>query len=302
LVARGPEVVYERYFGGREPEELHTSFSVAKSVLSVLVGAAIEEGHLSLDTPITDHLPELAVRDGRFADVTVDDLITMSSGLAYVERSLPWSDDARTYDATDLRTLALEGSRISAPPGAFHYNNYNPLLMGLILERATGEPVTTLLERYLWHPAGMEADASWSLDSERHGFEKLESGVSARPADFLRLGMLFRDGGQREGQQVIPRAWVHEATTPQVETADGWGYGYWWWLPPGEAEAPATALAWGNHGQFIYVAPDLDVVIVRVGRRYGVDPGTWPVLLEELATRFASSSGGQDADGTRRVP
>jgi CubicO group peptidase (beta-lactamase class C family) len=279
LVARGDELVIERYAEGRSRDDLHTSFSVAKSVLSTVVGAVVAEGHLDLDDPITDLLPELAARDPRFGEVTLEHLLAMTSGLRYEERGLPWSDDARTYYATDLRELALNDTEVVEPPGRFHYNNFNPLLTGLLLERATGEPVTSLLERLVWAPAGMEGDASWSLDSDASGFEKLESGVNARPVDLLRLGMLYRDDGVRtDGRRVFPEGWAATATTPKATTPMGLGYGLGWWVLDDE-----VALAWGNHGQFVLVDRPNDVVVVRVGSGYGIDAVTWPRVLREVA-------------------
>jgi CubicO group peptidase (beta-lactamase class C family) len=285
LVARGDELLLERYAPGRDRGDLHTSFSVAKSVLATVVGAVIAEGHLDLDDPITDLLPELADRDPRFGEVTVEHLLSMTSGLRYEERGLPWSDDARTYYATDLRELALTGTEVVEPPGRFHYNNYNPLLTGLLVERATREPVTSLLERLVWQPAGMEGDASWSLDSDTSGFEKLESGVNARPVDLLRLGMLHRDGGARpDGRQVLPEGWVAGATTSRASTPKGLGYGLGWWVLDDE-----VSLAWGNHGQFVLVDGANDVVVVRVGRGYGVDATTWHGALREVAANVGRS-------------
>jgi CubicO group peptidase (beta-lactamase class C family) len=279
LVARGDELLIERYAAARSRDDLHTSFSVAKSVLSTVVGAVVAEGHLDLDDPITDLLPELAARDPRFDEVTLEHLLSMTSGLRYEERGLPWSDDARTYYATDLRELALDDTEVVEPPGRFHYNNFNPLLTGLLLERATGEPVSSLLERLVWEPAGMEGEASWSLDSDASGFEKLESGVNARPVDLLRLGMLLRDDGVRsDGRRVLPEGWAATATTTRVPTPTGLGYGLGWWVLDDE-----VALAWGNHGQFILVDGPNDVVVVRVGSGYGIDAATWPRVLREVA-------------------
>jgi CubicO group peptidase (beta-lactamase class C family) len=288
LVARGDTLVVERYLDGHRAEDLHTSFSVAKSVLSAVVGAVVADGQLRLDDPITRYLPELAQRDPRFRDVTVEDLLTMSSGIGYVERSLPWSDDALTYYAPDLRRLALERTDIVGAPGTFHYNNYHPLLVGMILERATDESVSALLERKLWGPAGMEGDASWSLDSPG-GLEKLESGVNARPRDYLRFGMLFRDGGRRGGVQVLPRDWVETATAPHRSTPMDLDYGYWWWVGH-DAAGHERYLAWGNHGQFVHVVPALDTVIVRLGDGYGVDPDRWPAILDDLAAHYATAA------------
>src|SRR3712207_4491289 len=218
LVIHDDKLLYERYFNGYDETSVNTSFSMAKSFASALVGIAIDEGHIkSVNEPITNYIPELLEQDERFEEITIRHLLTMSSGIKYEEGGdLPWSeqaDDTKTYYATDLRKLALENTLIEGEPGEyFEYNNYNPLLIGMILERATGMSVSRYLQEKLWKPLGMEADGSWSLDSKRSGFEKMESGVNARARDFGRFGALFAREGSWEGKQLISRGWVEEST------------------------------------------------------------------------------------------
>jgi CubicO group peptidase (beta-lactamase class C family) len=114
------------------------------------------------------------------------------------------ADDTKTYYSTDLRELALN-CRIEGKPGEYFEYNYNPLLVGLIPERATGMSVSRYMEEKLWKPMGMEADGSWSLDRTQSGFEKMESGVNVRARDFARFGMLFARAGDWEGRQLISR-------------------------------------------------------------------------------------------------
>ena len=288
LVVHDGAIRYEWYRDDGGQDELRTSFSVAKSVVSTLVGLAVEDGAIgSIDDPITDHLPELLERDPRFARITIRDLLTMSSGLRYVERSLPWSDDARTYYATDLRAVALS-ARIDHPPGErFLYNNYNLLLEGMILERATGRRVADYLAERLWQPMQAEADASWSLDSERSGFEKMESGLNAVARDYARFGLLFADDGRVAGRQVVPEDWVRLATSRGPETGPSSGYALHWWTGrfDGTPLPDGHVMAAGNHGQFVYVAPDQDVVVVRLGDAYGTDH--WPELFARVVADVA---------------
>jgi CubicO group peptidase (beta-lactamase class C family) len=287
LVVHGDRLVGERYYDGAGRDTIVTSFSSAKSFVSTLVGLAIEDGHLdAVDDPITSYLPELGERDGRFADITIRHLLTMSSGIRYIERSLPWSDDAITYYAPDLRAAALDVVIERAPGEEFLYNNYNLLLEGLILERATGRSVASYLESRLWQPLGAGAAASWSLDSDWSGFEKMESGLNARPIDFCLLGIAFRDGGRIGGRQVVPEAWVTEATRVDTVGDPVDFYQYHWWIDP---ERGAFAAA-GRYGQFVYVHPESDAVICRFGHSDGGAP--WFDILGELAEAL-----GPPADG-----
>jgi CubicO group peptidase (beta-lactamase class C family) len=147
LVIRNDKVLYERYFNGYNEHSLNTSFSMAKSFASALVGIAIDEWDIkSVDEPITKYLPELLERDRRFKSITIRHLLTMSSGIKYEEGGdLPWSeeaDDTKTYYGTDLRGLALSCEIEGEPGEYFEYNNYNPLLVGMILERSSATKTT----------------------------------------------------------------------------------------------------------------------------------------------------------------
>jgi CubicO group peptidase (beta-lactamase class C family) len=297
LVIHNDKLLYERYFNGYNERSVNTSFSMAKSFASALVGIAIDEGHIkSVDEPITDYIPELLEKDKRFKSITIQHLLTMTSGIKYEEGGdLPWSeeaDDTKTYYATDLRELALENCRIEREPGEyFEYNNYNPLLVGMILERATGMPVARYLQEKLWKPMGMEADGSWSLDSTSSGFEKMESGINARARDFARFGMLFAKEGTWEGRQLISRGWVEESTRADTTTDPSVDYQYFWWIDTPDGKSHFSAR--GNYGQYIYVAPEKNLVIVRLGKEEGEQGyGYWTALFDQLAMKLDTSAKG----------
>jgi CubicO group peptidase (beta-lactamase class C family) len=284
LVVHSDGLVYERYFDGSGPQTLETSFSVAKSVLSTLLGIAIDEGAIgSVEDPVTDYVPELAERDPRFEQITLRHLLTMSSGLRYQEQELPlpWGDDIATYYGADLREVALDGTEIERPPGeAWLYNNYNPLLLGMVLERATAMSVSEYMATRLWQPLGAQDDATWSLDSEESGFEKLESGLNVSAADYARFGGLFLHDGEWNGTEIVPAEWVRSATAADTTTDPALHYQYFWWV---DLDRPGRFYGLGNFGQYLYVAPDADTVMVRLGRDWGVDNDTWLAILRDIA-------------------
>jgi CubicO group peptidase (beta-lactamase class C family) len=301
LVLRRGEVIYEGYFNGATRDSWVTSFSVAKSFLAVLVHMAAAEGAIaSLDDPVTRYLPELRRRDARFDRVTLRHLLRMASGIRYEEFPFLHGDDARTYYDPDLRKLALEETQIGdvAPGTRFHYNNFHPLLLGLVLERTTKMPVARYLEQRLWQPAGMVGDASWSLDSEASGFEKLESGLNARAEDFARFGQLMLQGGRIDGVQVVPQAIVESSTAPPVVPP---GYYAGGWMQP-DARRYYASMWWGqsrddggfdfagrgNHGQLLFVSPRNGVVIVRHGTRYGINSSAWFERARLMADRLGA--------------
>lgn len=289
MVIQNDTIMYERYFNGYQHDSMVTSFSVAKSFDSALIGIAIDEGYIkSVNDPITDYLPELAERDPRFRDIQIRHLLMMASGLRYDTNTIFLAqDDNLTYAFDDLRHLALTETEVVEQPGiTFLYNNYNPLLLGMILERATGRSVTAYLQEKIWDPIGMEYDGSWSLDSEESGFEKMESGINACTVDFAKFGRLYLNDGNWNGTQVVPADWVTVSTQDNglIQDAPVY-YGYMWW---GEKCNPDSQdfLAMGNYGQYIYISPANNLIIVRNGEQYGVEE--WDIWAEAFC-KFAEA-------------
>jgi CubicO group peptidase (beta-lactamase class C family) len=301
-VIKDGTVVYEQYFNGTQRDSIVTSFSVAKSFTSALIGIAIQEGYIqSVDDPITLYLPELAERDPRFNAITIRHLLLMASGLDY-QSFRSWlinGDDPLTTYYPDQRKLALENTRILDEPGLyFRYNKYQPQLLGLILERTTGMPVTTYMQTRLWDKIGMEYAGSWSTDSITSDFEKMETGVNARAIDFAKFGVLYLNGGAWQGETVISPAWVQESTEPYFpDDSDGYypdrfaslpGHAYyhymWWGFDRGEGHYDFSAE--GDRGQFIYVSPSSGIVIVRNGTDFGVSTDEWLALFYQFASQY----------------
>jgi CubicO group peptidase (beta-lactamase class C family) len=302
IVIKDGAVLYEHYFKGYERGSIVTSFSIAKSVTSALVGIAIDEGYIRVDDPIIDYLPELRGRG--LDDITIRDLLLMSTGIKFVQDEdlsdlqelWPFSSDvALSYSHPNLRRLALHLQPSKEPVGAaFNYNQYHPLLLGLILERTTHRRVAEYLEEKIWQPLGMEYSASWSLDSKTDGFEKMESGINARAIDFAKLGQLFLDNGRWNGKQVISTRWVTSSTAPDPsddrpflsypdwKAADGY-YKYMWWGMR-TADGGYYYTARGHLGQRIAVFPKDRLVIVRFGiNEEGVD--SWDKVIETVAAK-----------------
>lgn len=296
IVIQDDQVLYESYFNGWERDSMLTSFSVAKSFTSTLVGIALEDGLIgSIDDPITLYLPELLERDARFERITIRDVLTMSSGLEFKENrwGLFNGDDALTTYYPDQRYISLNNTHIIDEPGQyFLYNKYHPQLLGMILERATGRSVTEWTQSRLWDPLGMEFDGAWCLDSEKSGFEKMEAGLNARAIDYAKLGRLFLDGGQWNGRQIVSPEWVALASgTDSVGRAPSFAedeyYGYMWWGFL-RAYGPPDFSAEGDHGQYIYVSPAHRVIIVRNGTQYGNGMGShdWVDIFGQVAAQL----------------
>jgi CubicO group peptidase (beta-lactamase class C family) len=284
IVLHDDALLFEGYFNGSSRSATQASLSVAKSFASTLVGIAIEEGFINnLDQPVTAYIPELLERDPRFADITLLHLIMMSSGLRFErDASNPFSDDFITSHSPNMREAALKVEIVEAPGKRYHYNDYNPLLIGIVLERATGMSVSEYLETRLWGPMGAEGDGSWDLDSERSSFERMSVGINGRAIDLAKLGWLFLHEGKVGDRQIVSQAWVEQVTqaTDAIYTAraDHANYYQNYWFLDVENEA---YYAEGNFCQFIYVYPAADLVLVRNGSDCG---GTyWTGLLGDIA-------------------
>ena len=298
IVIQNDNILYEQYFNGASRDSIVTSFSIAKSFTSALIGIAISEGQIhSVDDPITDYLPELAERDPAFKNITIRDLLMMSSGIKYEEFPFVTGDNTKTYWYPNLRQLALEDTQIVGVPGEeFHYNNYHPLLLGMIIERATGTSVANYLQEKIWKPVGMEYPGSWSLDE--NGFEKMESGINARAIDFAKFGRLFLHDGDWNGTQVIPAEWVAESTQADISVdyknyyyddyifAGGQGYYKYMWWGIAQEDGAYDFTAEGDKGQFIYISPENNMVIVRHGTQYGISSHEWLKLFYEFASQY----------------
>lgn len=262
LVIQDGRIRLERYGLGFGPEGRWTSFSVAKSVTSTLVGAAIAQGHIeSLDTPITHYLPELA--GGGYDGVTVRQLLTMTSGVAWNEDYTdPASDLARFFGARDSGgmdpTLAYMRNlpRAAEPGTRWHYNTGETNLIGLLVSRATGKPLADYLSETLWRPYGMARDAGWMVDEA--GQEPGGCCLIATLQDWGRVGQFVLDGGRIDGRPVLPDGWLAQATSKQADIGSpGEGYGFQWWT-----EDDGEFSAQGIFGQAIHIDPSRRLVVV----------------------------------------
>lgn len=300
LILKDDKLIYESYFESSRTE-VNTSFSSAKSFVSALIGAAIADGSIgSVNDPVIQYIPEIA---GRGLDqLTIRDLVMMNSGIRYVEGGeqpfymAPFADDAITYYPPDLRKAAMNVEASGVPIGeAFHYNNYHLLLEGLIIERATGMHVAEYLQEKFWKPMGAEFPASWSLDSEESGFEKMESGINARAIDFGRFGLIFLHNGFWNGVQILPEDWVHESTEPLRPDPRTWetmsdylqygGYYKYHWWGVNNSNGSYDFYSHGKYDQIVYVAPRKNVVIVRLGDR--LDENVyWFLVLQNIVDQL----------------
>ena len=275
LILKSDRIVFEGYYEGADQNDLFTSFSAGKSFVSTLIGIALGEGRIKdLDDPVSKYLPE--VKGSAYEPATIRQVLAMSSGTSYTEEYEDPSSDIAGFAATVSRNRGglydfCRSFKPARPPGQlFHYATCDTEVLGALISRVTGMPLSTYMSERLWKPLGAEAPARWLLDQPGEaGREMAGGGLQVRLRDYGRFGLLFANRGEWHGRQLLPAGWMEEATRPhgaQVEyghLAEGYplGYGYQWGLLPGEHH-PFTAQ--GIHGQFVLVDPVEKVVVVKL--------------------------------------
>lgn len=264
LVIKDGKIIMERYGLGRGPRDRWTSFSVAKSLTSTLVGAAIQDGKIKgLDAPVTDYIPEL--KGTAYEGVSVRDMLTMSSGVKWNEDYAdPKSDVAQAGQnkvppGVDPMVAYLARLPRAHPPGTtFNYNTGETDLVGILVSNAVGMPLSDYLSRKIWKPFGMEQDAVWMTDPA--GRERGGCCISMTLRDYGRVGEFILGGGKAGGKAVVPADWVHEATRVQIDNGEKppAGYGYFWWIT-----SPERFDAEGIFGQSITIYPKDKLIVVQ---------------------------------------
>jgi CubicO group peptidase (beta-lactamase class C family) len=276
IVLKDGKIVLERYGLGRMPRDRWTSFSVAKSVTSTLVGAAIRDGYIkSLDAPVTDYIREL--KGSAYDGVSIRQLLTMTSGVKWNEDySDPHSDVAQAGGRIlepGVNPIVSYMRRLprADPPGTkWVYKTGETDLVGVLVSNAVGRPLANYLSDKIWRPYGMEADGVWTEDVAGH--ERGGSGISMTLRDYARFGQFMLEGGKAGGRDVLPPGWVADATSPHVQFAkgEGRGYGYFWWLSPGAYAAE------GIFGQEVIVYPaDHVVIAINAAWLHADDDADW---------------------------
>jgi CubicO group peptidase (beta-lactamase class C family) len=281
LIIKNDTIQYEQYFAGYDKTSIVPSFSMAKSITSMLIGCAIDDKLIqSVQQPVTDFIPEL--KKNGFDKVSIENLLQMTSGLKFNEGyTNPFGAVANFYYGRNLRKALRKMKLESAPGLKFEYKSGNTELLGLVLERALkNKTITQYFQEKLWTPLGMEFDASWSLDKKKNGLEKTFCCINARARDFAKLGRLYLNKGNWNGNQIVSKSWVEQSTKVDTSNGSAWYYQYQWWLPSKDGDF----LANGILGQYVYVNPAKHIIMVRLGKSEGkVD---WPDIFVTIAKGY----------------
>lgn len=317
MIMRNDTIYYEQYLNGYEKGDVLTSFSVAKSFVATLVGIAINEGVIGgVHDTVTQYLPEMA--DQGFDQVTIANLLNMQSGIEFRENYRnPFSDVAKYYYGQDLNRYLTQLEVVNEPGQKTKYQSANTQILARILTKVTGQSLTSYLSEKIAGPIGMKPPASWSIDSEGSETEKAFCCLNTTVRNFARFGRLYLNEGVWQGDTIVPYDWF-KASTQVKGKPQNFEYFYHWWhcidtrpvdddfdsTMAGPYKKVKTAYkgdqkekyvvtpcqgfyAKGYLGQYIYMDPANDLLILRFGKRKGnVD---WPSFFQSYSKSLRSS-------------
>lgn len=310
LVIRNDSILYERYWEKFDETAQLTSFSIAKSFTSALVGFAVQEGYInSISDPVTNYLVELKNSPGYWNELTIEHLLNMRSGIEFDEEDYirPNSDIAKLYMGKNVMKLVNNAKFKCKPNECDYYSSFDTQILGLIVERATKQKLSEYLEEKIWKPLGMEYNATWSIDSKKNQHTKAFCCLQAAARDYAKFARLYLNGGKWAGKQLLNEDWVNKSVKPNLKNGC---YQYQWYSKKGfkttkneegnlyfktfsdsisavaEIESEyeyvtqssytskwmirkcgAAFFALGILGQEIYVDPEKNLILVRLGQK-----------------------------------
>ena len=265
LIVRNDTLIYEYYADKYDTASLLTSFSVNKSVVSALMGIAMDEGFIKDEEErIIKYIPEL---DSSLSKITIRHLLNMRSGIDYTESyKNPFVDMPKYYYGTNLLKYISKLDIKQDPDTEFEYISVNTFLLSLTIERSTGMPLNQFLQEKLWIPMGMEYNATYNVDSRRNHTIKGFCCLNARARDYAKFGRLYLNKGNWNGTQLISSQWIEKTlnNNDNEGTRNEYTYSYQW-----RRLSSGAFWAQGILGQFIYCDPANNLIIVRMGKNYG---------------------------------
>ena len=299
LVIKKGEVRFEQYWlsGGRNVQLI--SMSVAKSFISALVGISQAEGHIGdLEEPIDKYVHVL--KGSAYEGVRIKDVLQMSSGIAFNEDYGDFDSDINRWGrgfalGSPQDDFAASLTRGREPGTLNHYVSIDTHVLSMVLSRATGKSVTDYMQEKLYQPLGMEYDGYWIVDGD--GKEMALGGLNLTLRDFAKLGSLYLHNGALDEKQIVPTEWVKVSTAadaPHIQPEENdFGYGYQWWLPLSE---DGEYMAMGVYGQYIYVNPVNNTVIVKLSANPHYNDLSYIPSSDYSHLAFFRSIGAREAD------
>ena len=283
IILHNDTIIYENYTRDNSETTLFKAFSATKSVLSALIGIAIDEGKIkSIDDPVKNYVT--GFKDPSAEILTIKQCLMETTGIEYNTSYLPWGGKPQTYYRPDIRNYTKKSIRVvPEKQDICNTSEHNVNILGMVLENATNQKLYEYLSEKIWKPAGMNYTATFSIDSKKNKYAYVTHGLNATAVDFLIFGKIFLDKGFINGRQIISRSWIKESTSFEngVKTQDYYkNYNSLWWIM-----RSGDYFANGHFGQRIYISPRSNTVIVRLGEKSGGiswEFDVFPKIIEEL--------------------
>ena len=263
LIIKNDSLWYEKYYDGYSEKSYSNSFSIAKSIVTAVLGRAIDEGYIKgLDQKVGDFIPEY--KKGLAANLSVGDLSSMSSGMKWTEDyKNVFGVTARAYVGSESLVELIKSRPIIREPGqSFKYLSGDTQLLAMTIEKATGKKLSSLVYNWFWNPIGAENNALWQIDNLKSNNEKAYCCFNSNARDFAKFGKLFKDYGYWNGKQLLDSSFVKKATTKRFEKSPHYGYGFWL----GSYKGMKYFSMRGHLGQYVMVFPKENIIIVRLGK------------------------------------
>ncbi len=263
LIIKNDSLWYEKYYDGYSEKSYSNSFSIAKSIVTAVLGRAIDEGYIKgLDQKVGDFIPEY--KKGLAANLSVGDLSSMSSGMKWTEDyKNVFGVTARAYVGSESLVELIKSRPIIREPGqSFKYLSGDTQLLAMTIEKATGKKLSSLVYNWFWNPIGAENNALWQIDNLKSNNEKAYCCFNSNARDFAKFGKLFKDYGYWNGKQLLDSSFVKKATTKRFEKSPHYGYGFWL----GSYKGMKYFSMRGHLGQYVMVFPKENIIIIRLGK------------------------------------
>lgn len=282
LVIRNDTIVMEKYFKEADSSFYTQSFSMSKSIVSLLVGCAIDDNLIRSEHDLViSYIPEYKERG--FKNITLLDLLNMTAPVNYREVDNPFGKHARMYYSPHLEKDILKLTARENGEKKFVYRSCNTAILGLVLKRALkNETVTAYLQRKIWQPLGMENPGLWNIDHDPDGLERTWCCISGTARDFSKIALLYLHKGKWGNHQIVSENWINKTIAP-LYGKEQTRYNYSWWFVPENKAYSAI----GRGGQYAYIVPDKNMVIVRIGEKNGeMRRDDWYKLFARFADSF----------------
>ena len=290
LIIKNDSIWHEKYYQGYKKNSYSNSFSMAKSIVSATMGKAIQNGYFeSIDDKVSSYVNVYS--DGLAEKLTIGDLSSMASGLDWNESYTDvFGVTARSYISSELNELIKSRAIVEEPGKSFKYYSASTQLLSMVVEEATQNKISTLVQDWFLEPLGFENNSLWQIDGKKNNTVKAYCCFNSNARDFARFGKLYKDFGKWNGVQILDSSFVAKSIKPRFKKSPEYGYGFWL----GKINENDFFAMRGILGQYVIVVPERNIIVVRLGKKNleknNDRPKDFDVYLTEALKMFDSAT------------